>query len=434
MIIGTWITAVGEIVSLTAIGSGQFILGRAIVGIGMAGLFGMSIAMIPTVTKPEMLPKVYGKMFAMTAVGGLVAIIGSSVLSTIAGWRAGFSLNVICAVGVALFAMFAIPESKSAHQRKFDFAGVILAGAGLLLFMYGLGETGTKGLTDPMVLAAIIGGLALLVIFVFVELRIPHPSFPMAILKVPAVVGACIALVAAGLAQGAVQANGTELLQGPGGYSTALVGLLAVPLVIFGVIGALLTGRMVTKGKSIRGVFALTMGMLCLGTLACIFIEPVSALFLFPISLALIGFGMQGSFGVGATVIMRTAPPDMLGSVGTVKPVMGQLGYGLGLGAIVPVIAVFTNQAASSGLATKEAAFQGFNRGMIFVLVLELIAFVVAFFVLRAVQKGAQTPAGPDADSKIPGQGTDHSGLPPMDDSPERKAAVLEAEAQSEIP
>ena len=34
-----------------------------------------------------------------------------------------------------------------------------------------------------------------------------------------------------------------------------------------------------------------------------------------PISLGLIGFGQQGSYGTGATVIMRTST-DMLGSVG----------------------------------------------------------------------------------------------------------------------
>ncbi|HAM22601.1 MAG TPA: MFS transporter, partial [Actinobacteria bacterium] len=50
------------------------------------------------------------------------------------------------------------------------------------------------------------------------------------------------------------------------------------------------------------------------------------SLLIAPISLGLIGFGQQGSYGTGATVIMRTAPPDMLGSVGTIKPVMGQLG------------------------------------------------------------------------------------------------------------
>ena len=167
LVIGTWITVLGELVSTFAMSSGQFILGRAIVGIGMAGLFGMAIGMIPAVTKPEMLPKVYGKMFAFTAVGGLVAILGSGVLVSVGGWRLGFSLNVICAVDVALFAMFAIPENKASKRRAFDYKGVILAAAALLLFMYGLGETGAKGWGDPVVLLCIFGGLALGVIETF---------------------------------------------------------------------------------------------------------------------------------------------------------------------------------------------------------------------------------------------------------------------------
>ena len=179
------------------------------------------------------------KMFAFTAVGGLVAILGSGVLVFVGGWRLGFSLNVICAVGVALFAMFAIPENKASKRRAFDYKGVILAAAALLLFMYGLGETGAKGWGDPVVLLCIFGGLALGVLFVWVEKREPDASFPLAVFKIPAVVAATVALVAAGIAQGSAQANLTELMQTAGGYSSSMVSIIALPMVIFGVIGAL---------------------------------------------------------------------------------------------------------------------------------------------------------------------------------------------------
>jgi len=421
LVIGTWITVLGELVSTLAMSSGQFILGRAIVGIGMAGLFGMAIGMIPAVTKPDMLPKVYGKMFAFTAVGGLVAILGSGVLVSVGGWRLGFSLNVICAVGVALFAMFAIPENKASKRRAFDYKGVILAAAALLLFMYGLGETGAKGWGDPVVLLCIFGGLALGVLFVWVEKREPDASFPLAVFKIPAVVAATVALVAAGIAQGSAQANLTELMQTAGGYSSSMVSIIALPMVIFGVIGALLTGSMVAKGVSVRLVLVLTVGLMAVGILVLVFISPALSLVIAPISLGLIGFGQQGSYGTGATVIMRTAPPDMLGSVGTIKPVMGQLGYGLGLGAIVPMITIFTANAEASGQSAQEAAYHGFNKGMLIVFIIEFIALVAVWFVLRA-RKNAQGEVAVDPM------------LPPADTSPEREAAVLEAEAQSEIP
>lgn len=424
LVLGAWITVFGEVITTLAPSSGVFILGRAIVGIGMAGLFGMAIGMIPAVTKPELLPKVYGKMFAFTSIGGLVAVLGSGLFVAIGGWRLGFSLNVVCALFVAVFAMFAIPENKSAEFRPFDIKGIVLAAAALLLFMYGLGQTGALGWTDPLVLICIFGGLALGALFIWVEKRELHPSFPLKIMKVPAVVAAVVALVAAGMAQGSAQANLTELLQTAGGFSSSTVSIVAIPMVIFGVISALLTGVMVARGVSVRVVLTMLMATLCIGVLACVLITPALSLVLAPIALAFIGFGMQGTYGTGSTVIMRNAPSDMLGSVGTVKPVMGQLGYGLGLGAIVPLITMFTRSAEESGQSSQEAAYHGFNQGMMVVLVLEVIAMIIVFAVLRSAKK-AKGDTGEVASDPM---------LPPEDGSPERRAAILEGRAESEIP
>lgn len=423
LVIGAWITLIGEIVTTCSVGSGMYILGRAIVGIGMAGLFGMAIGLIPAVTTPEQLPKTYGKMFACTALGGLLGVLGSGVLVAIGGWRLGFSINVLCMAVVVALAMYSVPENKSAQYRPFDYQGVILAAAALLLFMFGLGQTVAWGWTNPLVLVLIFGGIALFVAFVWVERRSAHPSFPMQILKIPTVVAAVIALVAAGLAQGSVQANLVELMQTAGGYSPTVVSLVAIPMVVFGVISALLTGTMISRGSSPRLVLTLLMVTLLLGVGLCVLITPALSLIIAPIALALTGFGMQGTYGTGATLIMRAAPADMLGSVGTVKPVMGQLGYGLGLGAIVPIIATFTHTAESNGTAPQQAAYHGFSVGMLVVLILEIVAMIAVLAVLRAAQKKAAATDG-QLDPM----------LPPDDGNPTRRAGEYESWADSEVP
>lgn len=421
MVLGIWITLLGEIISTVAVSSGMFVLGRAVVGIGMAGLFGMAIAMIPAVTKPDQLAKVYGRMFACTAIGGLIAILGTGVLAAVAGWRVAFGLNVFCALIVALLVMFAIPENRAATIRKFDYKGVILAAAALLLFMYGLGQTATAGWLSMPVVIGIGGGIVLFLIFIAVEKREEHPSFPLSIMSIPAVVGAVIALVGAGLAQGSMQANFTELMQNVG-YSSAMTSVLSLPMVILGAAGAIWTGSLVSKGVSVRTVLAMTVGALVLGLLASVMIGPATLLFMAPIATGLIGFGMQSTYGVGATIIMRSAPPDMLGSVGTVKPVMGQLGYGIGLGAVVPIITMFTVNAENAGESNSEAAYHGFSFGMVAVLILEILVFVVTMLVLRARKSSGTNPAGSDPM------------LPPNDHLPAREAAIAEARGEAELP
>lgn len=421
MVLGIWVTLLGEVISTLAVSSQMFILGRAVVGIGMAGLFGMAIAMIPAVTAPEQLAKVYGKMFACTAIGGLIAILSTGVLNTLAGWRVAFGVNVVCAVIVAVLVMFAIPENRSARQRAFDYKGVVLAALALLLFMYGLGQTAADGWLSAQVLIGVGGGIVLFIVFVLVERRLEHPSFPLSILGIPAVVAAVIALVGAGLAQGTLQANITELM-GDVGYSSTMTSVLSLPMVILGAIGALWTGNLVSKGVPVRRVLALTVGALVIGMLASALINSSTILFMTPIAAGLVGFGMQSTYGVGATIIMRSAPIDMLGSVGTVKPVMGQLGYGIGLGAIVPIITIFTANAEQSGASETQAAYHGFSAGMFAVFLLEIVVFVVTMLVLRS-----RKPA-------VPGSGVTDPMLPPNDHEPAREAALLEARGEAELP
>ena len=269
------ITVLGELVSTFAMSSGQFILGRAIVGIGMAGLFGMAIGMILAVTKPDMHAQGLRKDVRLHRCRrfGRDPRFACWCSSAAGAWGSHRTSSV---PSVSPSQMFAIPENKASKRRAFDYKGVILAAAALLLFMYGLWRNRREGLGDPVVLLCIFGGLALGVLFVWVEKREPDASFPLAVFKIPAVVAATVALVAAGIAQGSAQANLTELMQTAGGYSSSMVSIIALPMVIFGVIGALLTGSMVAKGVSVRLVLVPTVGLMAVGILVLVFISPRS--------------------------------------------------------------------------------------------------------------------------------------------------------------
>ena len=71
-----------------------------------------------------------------------------------------------------------------------DWWGNFLFGAGLIAVLvgitYGLLPYGghPMGWTNPWVLLAMIGGVALLIIFVWVETKVPEPLFRMSLFKI----------------------------------------------------------------------------------------------------------------------------------------------------------------------------------------------------------------------------------------------------------
>ncbi|HEY2355412.1 MAG TPA: DHA2 family efflux MFS transporter permease subunit [Gaiellaceae bacterium] len=117
-----------------------------------------------------------------TAWSGISFVIGPTIggwLIDASSWRVIFLINVpIALTTLALVAKIGGWRQPRRTDLRVDVVGAILCVAGLGLLVAGFIEQPTRG-WDALVVGAIVGGAALLAVFVVYELRTPMPMLPL---------------------------------------------------------------------------------------------------------------------------------------------------------------------------------------------------------------------------------------------------------------
>jgi MFS family permease len=101
------------------------------------------------------------------------------------GWPAIFAVNVPLGAVVIALGLRVIPASRLERGgRNFDVSGAVLITASLVSLTFGIVRTDTLGWGSSGVLAPLVGGLALMLAFLFVEGRLAKaPLIPLAALR-----------------------------------------------------------------------------------------------------------------------------------------------------------------------------------------------------------------------------------------------------------
>ena len=108
-------------------------------------------------------------------IGGLLADID---------WRAVFLVSVPFGIFGTVWAYLKLRELGQRGQGRFDWAGNLTFGIGLIAVLvgitYGIQPYGghTMGWTSPLVLAVLLGGSPCSALFVLIEHRVQRPAVP----------------------------------------------------------------------------------------------------------------------------------------------------------------------------------------------------------------------------------------------------------------
>ena len=146
---------------------------RAIQGLSAALMIPAALAVVvsafPLRERGRALAIFFGVSGGLTAIG---PIAGGFLTQWT--WRAIFWINIPVAVLAVVLTLMAGITSAPRRER-IDWRGAALVAAGMALSVYGFEQASAWGWGDLKTWACITGGLLVLVVFVFVELRTPVP-------------------------------------------------------------------------------------------------------------------------------------------------------------------------------------------------------------------------------------------------------------------
>ena len=233
LVIGTSIFAVTSLICALAPSLPVLLAARAVQGIGAALLLPNSLALLNAAFQGEKRGRAVGIWAAAGAGAAAIApLIGGWLVGNV-GWPAIFYINLPLALGAILLTLRFVAESKEPGGGRTDYAGALLATAGLGGLTYALTLwSATRQFTNEALLT-LAAGVIMLAAFLWVEWRRGNKAMmPLALFEGRCFSGLNLLTFLLYGAFGAAMLLIPYVLITSGGYSPVQAGLAMLPLPI----------------------------------------------------------------------------------------------------------------------------------------------------------------------------------------------------------
>jgi predicted MFS family arabinose efflux permease len=141
-----------------------------------------------------------------------------------------------------------LAESRTGQRPSLDSVGAVTVTGGLALLVYGIVSTDTRSWGSPATILTLLGGAALLAVFVVIEARLAaHPLVPLSVFRLRSVAAANGIAVTIGAALFGMFFFLSLYLQQVNGYSPLKTGLAFLPAALSTMGGALVGTRIVSR-------------------------------------------------------------------------------------------------------------------------------------------------------------------------------------------
>ncbi len=156
---------------------------RVLQGIGGGMMTPVGTAMLFRAFPPEERAKASAVLTVPVAIAPTIGPILGGWLVDSASWRWIFYINVPVGILAFLFSFVVLQEHTEENPGRLDLSGLLLSGAGLPLALYALSRAPHAGWMSAEVLGTGFGGLALLALFIWHELRTADPLLDLRLLN-----------------------------------------------------------------------------------------------------------------------------------------------------------------------------------------------------------------------------------------------------------
>ncbi len=311
---------------------------RVVQGIGSAMVFATAMAILTSVYPPKERGKALGYNVSTVYIGLSLGPVVGGALNHHFGWESIFYLCTLIAVASLLITLSKLKgEWAGAKGEKYDFAGAVLYGVGLVLFMYGISSVTTEVFGKYFVVL----GLALLLVFIWYEMRVEQPVLNVKLFRNN--LAFTFSNLAALINYSATFATTFVLslyLQVAKGYNSQEAGLilLAQPIIM-----ALLSPYAGRLSDRIEPRIVASIGMACttMGLFLLCFLTQNTPIWLIMTDLFILGFGFALFSSPNSNAVMSSVEKRFYGIASSTLGTMRLTGQAISLAIVTLIIAHF---------------------------------------------------------------------------------------------
>lgn len=376
-----WLVALlilGSVIAAISPGIVGVIIGRTLQG-AVTGVIPLGISILRDVLHEDRVDSAIALISATLGVGGALGLPISALITERSDWHLLFWVAAALGVIVFVLVLWIVPVSVLRTAGRFDYIGAAGLAIGLVGILLAVSRGNEWGWTSPAVLACGIGGIVVLLVWGWYELRLTEPLLDLRVAARPAVLLTNIASIAMGFALFSSNVSYPQMLELPvatGGFGLSL---LAASFVVMP------AGLVMMVLSPFSGRLARTVGpklLLVLGAIALVVAYGFTLLWSsevwhLVVANLIIGVGIGFGYAAMPMLIMRSVPQTETGASNGLNALFRSLGTSTAAAVIGAVLATYTTE--FDGIAVPSStAFQ-----LSFVLggAAALAALVIALFI-----------------------------------------------------
>src|SRR6187455_1319644 len=171
---------------------GVLIASRAVQGLGAAIVSPAALSIVTTLfAEGAERNKALGIWGAVGGSGAAVGVLMGGILTKYLGWEWIFFVNVPVGIAVLALTLSLVNESRiEVARRRYDLGGALSVTSGLALLVYTISKAPDVGWGSARTIGLLILSVAILVLFVVIEMRVEQPLLPLKFFSVRTVTGA----------------------------------------------------------------------------------------------------------------------------------------------------------------------------------------------------------------------------------------------------
>jgi EmrB/QacA subfamily drug resistance transporter len=365
------------------------ITARAVQGVGGAGMFTATTALLSAAYQGRDRGTAFGVWGAVNGGASAVGPILGGLLTEQFGWRSIFLVNLPVAAVAVVMSLRVLTSSPQRDKRRIDVPGAVAFTACAAAVTYGLIQSGSDGWSSAKVLGPFAIAVLALIAFVVIELRTREPLLDLSLLRNRSFAGLMIAGMLLSVGAFAHLTYTSIWLQSVLGLSPIKAGLAVSPLALTAFVVAGFGGKRLGR-MAPRWPICIGLALMGGGTLALMLVGGGSTWSALVPGLLIAGVGVGMCTPVLTSAAMAAVPQKLAGMAGGALNTFRQLGYALGIAVLGTV---FTSAAATSahpGAAARDAVATNLDHVFAVAGGTGLVAAAVVFVLIRRLTNKAE--------------------------------------------